>query len=54
MRKNITPDFGKSLNEKKVVAPSSKTLSFIKHFARSYHVAKTDGLPNSLAGICVN
>lgn len=54
MRKDITPDFGKGLNDKKVVVPSSKTLAFIKQFARSYQVAKTDSLPDSLIGICVN
>lgn len=53
MKKDITPNLCNDCNkEKKVVAPSAETLSFIKQFARSYYVERE--LPVSLSGICVN
>lgn len=54
MKKDITPDLcnDKDRKEGKVVAPSARTLNFIKQFARSYYVEQK--LPMPLAGICVN
>lgn len=51
MRKIFTP---KNFNEnkKEVVAPSNKTLDFIKQFAHTYHVEKS--LPEPVNGFCVN
>lgn len=52
MNRKITPNSCNESNPKKVVAPSTQTLDFIKQFARSYYVAQN--LPASLAGVCVN
>lgn len=53
MRKIIThSEKGKKAEELKVVAPSAKTLDFLKAFARSYHAEKS--LPDSLSGYCIN
>ncbi|MBK5722017.1 hypothetical protein JGH11_14150 [Dysgonomonas sp. Marseille-P4677] len=38
--------------KEKVVAPSDKTLDFLKQFARTYYVEKT--LSATLGGLCVN
>ena len=54
MKKISTPEqcqrFDK--NEKKVVAPSEKTLDFLKQFARVHYIDKS--LPNAINGLCVN
>lgn len=53
MRRTITHgDKNKKIAEKEVVAPSAKTLEFLKAFARSYHAEKS--LPDSLSGYCIN
>ena len=53
MRKIITPKNDNAKNEKaEVVAPSSRSLDFLKAFARSYHADKS--LPEPLNGLCVN
>lgn len=54
MKKIFTPEqcqhFDK--NEEKVVAPSEKTLDFLKQFARAHYVDKS--LPDTISGLCVN
>lgn len=54
MRKNITPKASSDMNKnyKKVVAPSEKTLDFLRSFARTYHVEQS--LPKGLNSLCVN
>ena len=53
MRKTTTPKQNEAKgNKAEVVAPSSKSLDFLKAFARSYHADKS--LPASLSGYCVN
>lgn len=51
MKKIFTPKQLDKKNEE-VVAPSEKTLEFLKQFARSYHVDRS--LPRELNGFCVN
>ncbi|MDR2956433.1 MAG: hypothetical protein LBV43_15275 [Prevotella sp.] len=50
MKKMITQV--KQRKEKEVVAPSEKTLDFLKQFARVYHVEKS--LPKEISGLCTN
>ncbi|MFT3995356.1 MAG: hypothetical protein QM660_13670 [Dysgonomonas sp.] len=54
MKKTITTKQHGNLDEKEelVVVPSSRTLDFLRAFARSYYVEKT--LPTSLNEVCVN
>lgn len=53
MRKSIThSEKEKKSEDLKVVAPSAKTIEFLKAFARSYHAEKS--LPESLSGYCIN
>lgn len=55
MRKNITPKTSNEINKQnyeEVVAPSKKTLDFLRSFARAYHVEQS--LRNGLNGLCVN
>lgn len=53
MKNDITSELNNDENKsRKVVAPSVRTLDFIKQFARSYYVEQK--LPNPLSGICVN
>ncbi|MDU1889306.1 MAG: hypothetical protein E6767_01330 [Dysgonomonas sp.] len=51
MGKIITPNRLDKKNEE-VVAPSAKTLDFIKQFAHTYHVEKS--LPKPINGFCTN
>lgn len=51
MKKISTPrNLGKKSEE--VVAPSSKTLEFIKQFSRTYQIENS--LPKSMNSICLN
>ncbi|MDH6309778.1 hypothetical protein M2451_002038 [Dysgonomonas sp. PFB1-18] len=51
MKKVFTPkNVGKK--QKEVVAPSEKTLDFLRQFARAYYVEKS--LPRAVNEICVN
>lgn len=54
MSKNITSHASKDLNKERneVVVPSSKTLDFLKSFARTYYVDKS--LPGQLNNFCIN
>jgi len=51
MRKISTPKDDRK-KQQKVVAPSEKTLGFLKQFARTYYVETS--LPRQVNEICVN
>jgi len=51
MKKIFTPKHSEKNNEE-VVAPSDKSLDFLKQFARTYYVEKS--LPKAINGLCVN
>lgn len=50
--KKISTQKNRGGNEEKVVAPSEKTLNFLKQFARTYYVEKA--LPVAINNLCVN
>jgi hypothetical protein len=54
MKKIFTPEQCQKFDkkEKKVVAPSEKTLVFLRQFARVHYADKA--LPNAINGLCVN
>jgi len=51
MKKIFTPKNSEK-KEPKVVAPSEKTMNFLKQFAHTYHVEKS--LPKAINELCVN
>ncbi|WP_197027672.1 hypothetical protein [Prevotella sp. 10(H)] len=54
MKKIFTPKHYHRADKKeeKVVAPSEKTLDFLRQFARVHHVEKA--LPDMINGLCIN
>lgn len=54
MKRIFTPKHCQSADKKeeKVVAPSEKTLDFLRQFARAHYVEKT--LPDTVNGLCMN
>lgn len=52
MKKIFTPKEPMREEDKMVVAPSDKTLNFLKQFARTYYVDKS--LPKPVNDLCMN